>query len=131
MCKVPPASRHEVANPLLWRDALIEVLVSGEDDLDLVLEEHGLYHGSDDVAALRRMFPGRVERMVEEGESPLLAGVREDGAEPLGLIGIGRVIAVQDREADVALVERIVVAILHVEGLKWISRSRSWLPSAA
>ena len=51
------ATRHEIPNPLLRRDPLVQMIVSAEDDVHAVAQQRGLERGPDAVAALARVFP--------------------------------------------------------------------------
>ena len=55
---------------------------------------------------------------MEEGNAPFVARVVEGGIEPLDLLGIRRMIAVQHGKARVALVERVTILVAHVERLE-------------
>ena len=63
--QIPPAAaRHEIPDAVLWCDALVEVIVAAEDDVDVIANENRLEGGPDLVAALVGMLPGRVERVI-------------------------------------------------------------------
>jgi hypothetical protein len=39
-------TRNEIRDPALWDEALVEMLVAGEHDVDITLDEHRLEHGA-------------------------------------------------------------------------------------
>src|SRR5207245_4905087 len=94
------------------------MVVAGEDDGDVVANERRLERRADDVAAFVGMLARRVQRMMEETDPPLRPRAVEGGVEPCDLRRVGRMIAVERHEPRVALVERVVVAIVHVEWLE-------------
>ena len=109
------AAGGEVVDALLRLEPLVEVLVAGEDDVEVVLDEQRL----DDraqvdfraVAAARR-----IERMMEEGNLPLRVRLRQLLLEP-ALLVLVHVVAVEREEADVLLLIGVEALAVHVEGL--------------
>ena len=102
---------------MLRLDALVDVVVSGEDHADAVLEEHRLQRLP--LGQIRAVPSARrVERVVEVGNLPVVARAVELTFQPLQLlrVEIGRL----EREEPHALLrrlERVVGAAAHVERL--------------
>ena len=108
---------HEVDDAVLRLDALVDVVVSGEDHADAVLEEHRLQHLP--LGQIRAVPPARrVERVVEIGDLPVVARIVELTFQPLQLLRV-EIRRLEREEPDALLrrLERVVGAAAHVERL--------------
>ena len=79
-------------------DALVEMLVAREDDVDVTVDEDRLEHQAKGAGA-GAVAAGRVERMVEVADLPRGAGFPSCCAQPVELLGIERA-AVEHEEPD-------------------------------
>ena len=101
LAQLPARSAHEVDDAFLRLDPLVEMVVAGEHDADVVLEEQRLEHLAQPliraVAVARR-----VERMVEVRDLPVLVRVLQLLLEPRDLLRV-QVGALEREEPDVLL----------------------------
>src|SRR5262245_42504308 len=110
------AARDEVVDALLRLDALVEVLVPGENDIDAVLEKERLeQHPQLHIGSVRAAR--RVEWVMEEADLPVGSAGRQLLLEPVQL-GLVHVVAIEGEEPDAKLwPERVEPLAVHVEAL--------------
>ena len=122
-------ARDEVVDTFLRLDSLVDVIVPGEHDVDVVSHEDRL---QDDTQIDRRTMPGgvRVERMMEVTDLPWLPGVPERRLQPLHLLRI-ELRAVEHDETHVvagvgvvALPVHVVQLVRHVVGPVMVAKAR-------
>ena len=109
------AAGREVVDALLRLEPLVEVLVAGEDDVEVVLDEQRL---DDRPQVDFRSVPAarRIDRVMEVGDLPLRVRLRQLVLEP-ALLVLVHVVAVEGEEAHVLLLIGVEALAAHAEVL--------------
>ena len=111
--QLPAGSFDEVGDALLRLDALVEVLVPGEDDVHAVADQQRLDHRAQLQGGAVSIAVG-VERMMEVDDLPRLVCRLQRRFDPAEL-GAVHEVRVEDHEADRAFDEGVVALAAHVE----------------